>query len=209
MRKWWQRRSLKLRLAVWFTAVASGILLGLTPVVYFLIERRLHVEFDHQLRIDWNLIEAHLESDANGRIQWRAESPAALDTGYAATWCDVWSGQEALLRHWPAHGAQIKLPPQTPKDQFGLLAMASLTALVFKDRAFCRVAVIPLLTIMAVAFFSTKLPVLLNSGFWKMAHDGRTDFSMLLGAVFLLVVGAGAWSLDALLFKSAARGQKA
>jgi uncharacterized membrane protein YphA (DoxX/SURF4 family) len=32
---------------------------------------------------------------------------------------------------------------------------------------------------------------------------------MLLGAVFLLVVGAGAWSLDALLFKSAARGQKA
>lgn len=118
MKQWWQRRSLKLRLAVWFTAVASGILLGLTPVVYLLIERRLHVEFDHQLRIDWNLIEAHLELDAAGRVQWRTESPAAPDSpGYAAMWFDVWSGSEALLRHWPESGAQIEQPPQTAKDQ--------------------------------------------------------------------------------------------
>ncbi len=118
MKTWWQRRSLKLRLAVWFTAVASGILLGLTPVVYWLIERRLHVEFDHQLRIDWHLIEAHLEADAAGRIRWRAESPAAPDSpGYAATWFDVWSGKEALLRHWPTHGALIEQPPQTATDQ--------------------------------------------------------------------------------------------
>lgn len=118
MKQWWQRRSLKLRLAVWFTAVASGILLGLTPVVYGLIERRLHVEFDHQLRIDWNLIEAHLETDVTGRVQWRTESPAAPDSpGYAAMWFDVWSGSEALLRHWPESGAQIEQPPQTAKDQ--------------------------------------------------------------------------------------------
>jgi len=68
-----------------------------------------------------------------------------------------------------------------------------------------RLAVIPLLTIMAVAFFSTKLPILLDSGFWKMAHDSRTDFSMVLGAVFLLMVGAGAWSLDALLQERGAK----
>jgi uncharacterized membrane protein YphA (DoxX/SURF4 family) len=66
-----------------------------------------------------------------------------------------------------------------------------------------RLAVIPILTIMAVAFYSTKLPILLNSGFWKMAHEARTDFSMILGAVFLLIVGAGAWSLDAIMSKSA------
>lgn len=117
MKTWWQRRSLRLRLAVWFTAVASGILLGLTPVVYSLIEHRLHVELDHQLRIDWDLIEAHLESDASGRIQWRKESPATPNSpGYAATWFDVWSGEELLFRHWPAHGAQIEHPPQPPID---------------------------------------------------------------------------------------------
>ena len=64
---------------------------------------------------------------------------------------------------------------------------------------FTRLAVIPLLTIMTVALTRTKLPILLNSGFWKMAHDSRTDFSMILGGVFLLLVGAGAWSLDAVL----------
>ena len=68
-----------------------------------------------------------------------------------------------------------------------------------------RVAVIPLLTIMAVALCSTKLPILLQSGFWKMAHEARTDFSMTLGALFLLIVGAGAWSLDAWLNKRVAQ----
>jgi putative oxidoreductase len=64
---------------------------------------------------------------------------------------------------------------------------------------FTRLAVIPLLTIMMVAVYSTKIPILLKSGFWKMAHDSRTDFSMFMGALFLLIVGAGAWSLDAIL----------
>jgi putative oxidoreductase len=29
-----------------------------------------------------------------------------------------------------------------------------------------------------------------------MLHEARTDFSMLLGLIFLLVVGAGSWSVD-------------
>ena len=62
---------------------------------------------------------------------------------------------------------------------------------------FTRFAVIPLLTIMAVAVYTTKIPTLLKDGFWKMAHEGRADFSMTMCALFLLIVGAGAWSLDA------------
>src|SRR5215218_6193142 len=44
---------------------------------------------------------------------------------------------------------------------------------------FTRLAVIPLVIIMLVAIFSTKIPMLFESGFWKMAHESRTDFSML------------------------------
>ena len=36
-------------------------------------------------------------------------------------------------------------------------------------------------------------------GFLSMTHEARTDFSMLLGLIFLLIVGAGAWYVDALL----------
>jgi len=62
-----------------------------------------------------------------------------------------------------------------------------------------RLAAIPLLVVMSTAIYSTKIPILLKSGFWKMAHEARTDFAMFLGLLFLLVVGAGACSLDARL----------
>jgi putative oxidoreductase len=60
-----------------------------------------------------------------------------------------------------------------------------------------RVAVIPLLAIMAGALITTKWPMLRAQGFWYMAHEARTDWSMSLGSLFLLLVGAGPWSLDA------------
>jgi putative oxidoreductase len=62
-----------------------------------------------------------------------------------------------------------------------------------------RLAVIPLLAIMAVALTTTKWPMLAAQGLWHMAHESRTDWSMTLGALFLLIVGAGAWSIDARL----------
>ena len=62
-----------------------------------------------------------------------------------------------------------------------------------------RLAVLPLLTIMAVALTATKWPMLADKGFWHMAHESRTDWSMALGSLYLLIVGAGRWSLDAWL----------
>jgi putative oxidoreductase len=62
-----------------------------------------------------------------------------------------------------------------------------------------RLAAIPLIIDMLVAIASTKIPILLERGFWAMAHEARTDWSMLLGSIFLLVVGGGRWSLDARL----------
>ena len=59
-----------------------------------------------------------------------------------------------------------------------------------------RLAVIPLLTIMALALATTKWPMLAAQGFWHMAHESRTDWSMTLGSLYLLIVGAGRWSLD-------------
>jgi uncharacterized membrane protein YphA (DoxX/SURF4 family) len=62
-----------------------------------------------------------------------------------------------------------------------------------------RLAVIPLLVIMAVALTTTKWPMLASQGFWAMAHEARTDWSMALASLYLLLVGAGPWSLDAWL----------
>lgn len=59
-----------------------------------------------------------------------------------------------------------------------------------------RVASIPLIIIMLVAIATTKMEVLANEGFWEMMHASRTDWSMLLGSMFLLIRGGGRWSLD-------------
>lgn len=74
-----------------------------------------------------------------------------------------------------------------------------------------RLAAVPLVIDMVVAIAATKVPMLLGQGYlsfagpprktglWSMLHESRTDLSMLLGSAFLLIVGPGAWSLDALL----------
>ncbi len=75
-----------------------------------------------------------------------------------------------------------------------------------------RAAAVPLLINIFVAIVSTKVPILLGHGFGgfalpklarygflSMLHEVRTDFSMLLGLIFLLLVGAGRISVDRLL----------
>jgi putative oxidoreductase len=61
-----------------------------------------------------------------------------------------------------------------------------------------RLAAIPLLTIICMAIATTKIPELFrpSQGFWFMVSDARTDFSMLMCLLFLLVAGAGSWSFD-------------
>ncbi|HXH40671.1 MAG TPA: DoxX family protein [Thermoanaerobaculia bacterium] len=77
-----------------------------------------------------------------------------------------------------------------------------------------RLASLPLLTDILVAIVTTKLPILIGHGFWgfadpttkpfglgTMLHEARTDISMLLGLVFLLIAGAGRWSIDTALIE--------
>lgn len=61
---------------------------------------------------------------------------------------------------------------------------------------FTRLAAIPLLVVMGVAFIKTKFPILINKGLWAMAHEYRTDFAMTMLVLFLLYFGGGNFSLD-------------
>jgi len=68
-----------------------------------------------------------------------------------------------------------------------------------------KLASIPLLIDICTAIATTKVPMLMKQGFWAMAHDGRADFSMLMGLLFLLIVGSGSWSLDQIFSRSRLR----
>src|SRR3989441_10143012 len=62
-----------------------------------------------------------------------------------------------------------------------------------------RLATVPLLVDIAVALYSTKIVTFAKNGFWGTMHEARTDVSMLLGLIFLLLVGGGSLSLDSRL----------
>ena len=84
----------------------------------------------------------------------------------------------------------------------GILLMAGL---------FTRVIAIPFIIEMVVAILTTKISLYLGTsplplpsslpkvGFWAVMHETRSDYAQILTSIFLLVVGPGSWSLDALL----------
>jgi uncharacterized membrane protein YphA (DoxX/SURF4 family) len=69
-------------------------------------------------------------------------------------------------------------------------------------------AAIPLLIVICTAIATTKIPILFKSGFWPMEAEARTDYSMLMRLIFLLLAGSGCLSVGAWLSreKTAANG---
>lgn len=92
--------------------------------------------------------------------------------------------------------AKIGIPiPELSAPFIGIVEILAGTMLLLG--LFTRFAALFLVADIAVAIATTKLPMLVSKGFWATAHEARTDWSMLLGLVFLLVAGAGTRSLDA------------
>jgi uncharacterized membrane protein YphA (DoxX/SURF4 family) len=87
---------------------------------------------------------------------------------------------------------------------------------------FTRLATIPLIIVMMVALISTKVPILVGHdlwifklatdikrhGFWSAQHEARADLTMLLGLIYLLLVGGGRWSLDAVVAHHSSRARE-
>jgi len=118
MKNWWKRRTLKLRLTLWYAAATAVVLAVFAWVAYEVVEHRLGAELDRQLRIDFDVIEAQLDKDAGGQIRWLVRG-AHGDEGYArlSAWFEVWSEDKQLLfRHWPVREADIKDPLPAPVE---------------------------------------------------------------------------------------------
>jgi uncharacterized membrane protein YphA (DoxX/SURF4 family) len=108
----------------------------------------------------------------------------------------------------PARFAKIGLPAPAELAHFvgGVEVVCGALLLV---GLFTRMAAVPLVIDMAVALATTKLPLLVGAGpepvaavpktgFWAFAYQSRLDVTMLTACVYLAVIGAGLWSLDAL-----------
>jgi putative oxidoreductase len=106
--------------------------------------------------------------------------------------------------------AKIGIPlPQVMGPFIGVVEIAC-GALVLVG-LLTRPAALLLVADMTVAILSTKIPILVGRGYWRFAapagktglwsmlHEARTDLSMWLACLFLVIVGAGVRSIDARL----------
>jgi putative oxidoreductase len=74
-----------------------------------------------------------------------------------------------------------------------------------------RVTAIPFVVEMVVAILSTKITLYLGTsplalppvppqvGIWAVLHEVRSEYAQLMSVLFLLTVGPGPWSIDALI----------
>jgi heavy metal sensor kinase len=118
MSRWWHRRSVKVRLTLWYAVITLFVVGAFAFVVFEVVEHRLASEIDRQLRIDFDVVEAQLDLDEAGRLRWLVRG-AHGDEGFArlSAWFEVWSENgQVLLRHWPVRDADIKNSPPAPLE---------------------------------------------------------------------------------------------
>jgi putative oxidoreductase len=128
-----------------------------------------------------------------GRLRVRAVILIRILVG----WVFVSEGIQKFL--FPALGvgrfAKIGIPyPHVTAPLVGVVEIACGAAVILG--LWTRLAAVPLLVVIATAIVTTKLPMLHHAGVWAMLHEARADFSMVLGLLFLLAVGPGAWAVS-------------
>src|SRR5258708_34306483 len=116
MRRWWQRRSLSLRITSWDASTSTVIILALGGMVFFVVNRRLVAQLDGQLRGDFELVESRVIRDAAGQLHWQGYGEDS-DENEAGQQIDPWTatlspgGSTGLHEGPPSAGKTLRPAP--------------------------------------------------------------------------------------------------
>jgi heavy metal sensor kinase len=100
MRNWWLRRSLRVRLTVWYAVTSTVILLALGGMVFFVVNRRLVDQLDSQLRGDFEAVEARVTVDSSGALDWQEDEHDQDEAGNQnGLWFEISSAAGSSLLH--------------------------------------------------------------------------------------------------------------
>jgi heavy metal sensor kinase len=100
MRQWWQRRSLRLRLTVWYALTSTIVLLALGGLMFFVVRGRLLSQLDRQLRGDFEMIESRVVRDQAGNLRWPGSGQDKDEVEWekeAGPWFEILSPTGSIL----------------------------------------------------------------------------------------------------------------
>ena len=123
MRQWWQRRTLRLRLTIWYAVTSTVILVGLGGILFFVVRGRLLSEMDRHLRGDFELVESSVSRDAAGnlrRLGYGSNRDEADSDEQTEPWFEILSPSDSiLLREGPSSDWKILSPVRHLEAGFG------------------------------------------------------------------------------------------
>lgn len=77
--------------------------------------------------------------------------------------------------------------PQISSPLVGVVEVVCAVLLIFGG--WTRIASVLLLIDISFAILTTKLPLLMRTGFWATLNESTTDYCMVAGLIFLLIAG--------------------
>jgi heavy metal sensor kinase len=113
---WWKRRSLKFRLAAWYSIGGILLLSAFSATVYFYVAYRIARPLDHQLQRDLLVVRQSLEVGDRGALRWRGAPLTASHRWPAQNpWFELWDGERNLVaRFWPFDDSELQQLPVAP-----------------------------------------------------------------------------------------------
>jgi heavy metal sensor kinase len=100
MRRWWQRRSLRFRLTVWYALTSTIILLTLGAAVFIMVSGRSVAQLDRQLRGDFEILESQITRNPSGELHWQRYERDEDERGEEIDpWFEILSPSGSVLLH--------------------------------------------------------------------------------------------------------------
>ncbi len=119
--EWWERRSIRQRLALWYAAGGTLLVSGFAATLYMYVALWIARPLDHQLREDLKIVEARLTVAADGTLRWDGQvfgEPAPWMTEHP--WFEVWDEESRLVRRiWPFSENRTVVLPGPPNRALG------------------------------------------------------------------------------------------
>jgi hypothetical protein len=116
MKRWWQRRTLRLRLALWYAGGGTLLLTAFSFTLYTFVAQHMAQPLDHQLRQQLDEITRQLKVTTDSHILW-ANAAVPADPHWAPydRWFELWDEHGKLVRRfWPFDDPNLQYLPIAP-----------------------------------------------------------------------------------------------
>ncbi len=113
---WWVRRTIRLRLALWYAIGGTLLLAGFSATLYVYVADRMGRPLAHELNLDLAEVQRKMVVTADRQILWNGTvvSPFAPWTA-EYPWFELWdSNKELVCRLWPFPANRVVQAPSAP-----------------------------------------------------------------------------------------------